>query len=140
MQVGHWDRENCPLYGVAGCPLFRGCLSIEVNGRAVRTFIIVRYIVGVRYSGVSVKRGSTVVWRPVQAGSQFAPTNSLHFWALLPHSFLFMYTLHWCKDCIYRARGCPEFAQISIDGPIRRCWRRGCLQARPGKFAICTDP
>ena len=56
----NWGRENCPLYGVAGCPLFRGCLSIEVNGRAVGTFRIVRYIVGVRYSGVSVKRGSTV--------------------------------------------------------------------------------
>ena len=55
-----WDRENCPLYGVAGCPLFRGCLSIEVNGRAIGTFRIVHYIVGVRYSGVSVKRGSTV--------------------------------------------------------------------------------
>ena len=27
----NWDRENCPLYGVAGCPLFRGCLSIEVK-------------------------------------------------------------------------------------------------------------
>ena len=37
----------CPLYGVAGCPLFRGCLSIEVNGRAVGTFRIVRYVVGV---------------------------------------------------------------------------------------------
>ena len=56
----NWDRENCPLYGVAGCPLFRGCLSIEVNGRAIRTFRIVLYIVGVHYSGVSVKRGSTV--------------------------------------------------------------------------------
>ena len=56
----NWDRESCPLYGVAGCPLFRGCLSIEVNGMAVGTFRIVRYIVGVRYSGVSVKRGSTV--------------------------------------------------------------------------------
>ena len=33
----NWDRENCPLYGVAGCPLFRGCLSIEVNGRTVGT-------------------------------------------------------------------------------------------------------
>ena len=58
--VYNWDRENCPLYRVAGCPLFRGCLSIEVNGMAVGTFIIVRYIMGVRYSGVSVKRGSTV--------------------------------------------------------------------------------
>ena len=44
-----WDRESCPLYGVAGCPLFRGCLSIEVNGRTVRTFGIVRYIMDVRF-------------------------------------------------------------------------------------------
>ena len=40
------DHENCSLYGVAGCPLFRGCLSIEVNGRTVWTFGIVHYIVG----------------------------------------------------------------------------------------------
>ena len=52
--------ENCPLYRVAGCLLFRGCLSIEVNGRTVRTF---SYIVGVRCSGVSVKRGSTILQR-----------------------------------------------------------------------------
>ena len=57
----NWDRENCPLYGVVGCPLFRGCLSIEVNGRAIRTFRIVRYIVGVRFSGVSIKRCSTAL-------------------------------------------------------------------------------
>ena len=43
----NWDHKNCPLYGVAGCPLFRGCLSIEVNGGTVRTFRIVCYIVGV---------------------------------------------------------------------------------------------
>ena len=36
------------------------CLSTKVNGRTVGTFRIVRYIVGVRFSGVSVKRGSTV--------------------------------------------------------------------------------
>ena len=35
-------------------------LRIEVNGRAVGTFRIVRYIVGVYYLGVSVKWGSTV--------------------------------------------------------------------------------
>ena len=45
----------------SGVSAIQGCLSIEVNGRAVRTFIIVRYIVGVRYSGVSVKRGSTIL-------------------------------------------------------------------------------
>ena len=36
-------------------------ISIEVNGRAVGTFRIVRYTGGVRYSGVSVKRGTTVL-------------------------------------------------------------------------------
>ena len=55
--------KTVPLYGVAGCPLFRGCLSIEVNRRTVGTFGIVRYIVVVRCSGVSVKRGSTVLLR-----------------------------------------------------------------------------
>ena len=54
------DRKNCLLYGVAGCLLFRGCLSVEVNGRTVWTFGIVHYIVGVRCWGVSIKRGSTV--------------------------------------------------------------------------------
>ena len=35
----NWDRESCPLYGIAGCPLLRGCLIIEVNGRTVGTLI-----------------------------------------------------------------------------------------------------
>ena len=26
----NWDRESCPLYGVAGCPLLRGCLQSNV--------------------------------------------------------------------------------------------------------------
>ena len=43
-----WQRENCLLYGVAGCLLFRGFLSIKVNGGTVGTFGIVRYVVGVR--------------------------------------------------------------------------------------------
>ena len=43
------------IHRVAGCPLFRGCLSIEVNGRTVGTFRIVRYIMG-----VCSDRGSTV--------------------------------------------------------------------------------
>ena len=49
-----WDCENCLLYGVAGCVLFRGCLSIEVTGKTFGTFRIVRYIMGVHFSGVSV--------------------------------------------------------------------------------------
>ena len=40
----NWDRESCLLCGVVTCPLFRGCLSIEVNGRTVGIFGIVRYI------------------------------------------------------------------------------------------------
>ena len=35
---------------------------IEVNGRTVRTFRIVHYIMGVRFSGVFVERDSTVVY------------------------------------------------------------------------------
>ena len=31
VQMG--GKESCSLYTLAGCPLFRGCLSIEVNGR-----------------------------------------------------------------------------------------------------------
>ena len=46
--VYNWDRESCLFYRVAGCPLLRGCLSIEVNGRTVGTFRIVHYIMGVR--------------------------------------------------------------------------------------------
>ena len=37
--------KQCPLYGVAGCPPFRGFQCIEVYGEAIGT---VRYIVGVR--------------------------------------------------------------------------------------------
>ena len=46
-KVGEWEREKCPLYKVVGCLLFRGCLSIEVNGTTVGAFGIVRYIMGV---------------------------------------------------------------------------------------------
>ena len=28
-----WDRESCPLYGVAGCPLLRGCLLKLTGGQ-----------------------------------------------------------------------------------------------------------
>ena len=42
--VYEWDCKNCLLYRVTGCPLFRGCLSIE---RTVGTFGIVHYIMGV---------------------------------------------------------------------------------------------
>ena len=71
--------DECPLIGVVEYCLrtigtaktvcytekrdvhYLGCLSIEVNGRTVRTFKNVRYIMGVRFSAVSVKRGSIVL-------------------------------------------------------------------------------
>ena len=59
-------------YTVAGCPLFRG----KVNGRAVGIFRIVRYSVGVRYSGVSVKRGSTVAANDACLIISHLPTQS----------------------------------------------------------------
>ena len=40
-----------------------------------------------------------VVCRPVQVGALFTRTKSLHFQALQPLSVLFIYTLHWCKQC-----------------------------------------
>ena len=45
----------------SGVSAIQGLLiSIEVNGRTVGTFRIVRYVMGVRFSGVSVKRSFTV--------------------------------------------------------------------------------
>ena len=46
--VYNWDHENCPLYAVVGCLLFRVRFNIGVNGRTVGTFGIVCYLVGVR--------------------------------------------------------------------------------------------
>ena len=58
-----WSAKACPLYGIARCPLFRGCFTIGVYGATICTWVSVRYKGGVRSSEVSVKRGSTVcIW------------------------------------------------------------------------------
>ena len=60
----NWDRENCPLYGVAGCPLFRDCLSIEVNRMAqselseLSVISWVSAIQGCLSSGILLRRAS----------------------------------------------------------------------------------
>ena len=46
--------------------------------------------------GIDAER---VVSSPVLDGTMFAPTQILHFQALLPLSFLFMCTFHWCNQC-----------------------------------------
>ena len=36
-----------------------------------------------------------VIWRPILVGALFAPTQALHFQAILSRSFLSIFTLHW---------------------------------------------
>ena len=47
-----WDRKSCPLYGVTRCPLFRGCLSIEVNGKTVGVGTKIDWPVGLSHHSV----------------------------------------------------------------------------------------
>ena len=39
----------------------------------------------------------------------------------------------------YRGKRSPEFPQISIFGPVRRCMKPGSLRPHTGKCAFCTD-
>ena len=39
---------------------------------------------------------------------------------------------------LYRARGIPEFTQISIHSAMRNCCSRGSLQASPRRCGFCT--
>ena len=80
-----------------------------------------------------------VVCGPVQVGTLFAPTQGLHFQDLLPHSFLFMFTLHWCKHTQREVAPNSELWQISIDDRIWRCMRQSSLEARAGRYVFCTD-
>ena len=67
----------------------------------------------------------------------FCTKTRITLWVLHSRSFLFMYTLRWCKHgttvkCI------PEFPQIYTDGTIRRCMKTACFLARTAKWAFCT--
>ena len=57
-QVG---AKTCSLYGIARCPLFRGCFTIGVYGARLQTWVSVRHNECVRSSEVSVKRCSTLL-------------------------------------------------------------------------------
>ena len=57
------------------------------------------------------------------------------FWGLLSHSYLLICTSRWCKHGTM-AISSLELTQISVDGPIRRCLRRGSLQARTGLWVF----
>ena len=62
--------EMWPLYGVEGWPHIRGFVSTVLYGDAFGTKVSGRHREGGRFSGVAVKRGSTVsslVPRPLPA-------------------------------------------------------------------------
>ena len=62
--------------------------------------------------------GDGVVCRPVPVGAPFAPTQRFHFQALLPLSFLFICTFHWCKHCtgVEEAPNLRKFSFTALRG------------------------
>ena len=83
--------------------------------------------------GIDAER---VVSRPVLDGTLFAPTQILNFQTLLP---LVSFSYAPSIGANYRARVCPEFPQISIDGGMTSSCR-SILQARSRRYTFCTDP
>ena len=51
------------------------------------------------FAALFVIAAEGVVCRSVTVGAHFAPTQGLHFQAFHHLSFLFIGTLHWCKQC-----------------------------------------
>ena len=66
--------------------------------------------------------GDRVVCRAVPVGALFAPTQGLHFQALLPHNFLFICFLHsiWCNHCtvLEEAANLRKFRLTALYGAI----------------------
>ena len=80
-----------------------------------------------------------VVCGPILVGTLLAPTQGLQFQALHPLSFLLTCTLHWCKHCTVLEVG-TDVHKISNDGAMRNYSAETNLQARPRRYAFCTDP
>ena len=59
----NWECKNCPLYGVARCPLFRGCLNLKGMEGQSGILELSIIIVGVHSRGVFDKWGSSLVFR-----------------------------------------------------------------------------
>ena len=79
-----------------------------------------------------------LICTPVLVGTLFAPTQGLHFQVLHPLSFLFIYTLYWCKYCTVLAVT-TNVRKISNDGAMRNCSACTYLQDRPRRCAFGTD-
>ena len=62
----NWGYESGPLYGVSGCPLFRGCLSEWKDNRDFQNFPLYR---GCPLLWGAIKWGSTVYPSAVQCWS-----------------------------------------------------------------------
>ena len=54
-----------------------------------------------------------IVCMPILVGAPFAPTLGLHFRTPQPLSFLFICTLHWCKQCTGR-NVAPNFRKLPL--------------------------
>ena len=54
-----WDWIYCPLYGVAGCPFWRGYERTELYDKTIGTCEFVRY------NAVSVVEGCPLSWVPL---------------------------------------------------------------------------
>ena len=80
------------------------------------------------------KHSEVKIWllsRPARVCGLFAPTQELYFWALLPHSFLLIWTLLCCKHGTV-ATGCTEFTYITIIAHIPRSQNLVIFTARTG--------
>ena len=80
-----------------------------------------------------------LICRPVLVGPLFTTTHGLHFQALHPLSFLIICTLHWCKHCTL-LEVTTNVRKFPITALCKNCSRRSGLQARPRRYAFCTDP
>ena len=67
ISIMHRDGMYCPHYGIGGCPHFRGSNCTQVYVNAFGTMHSVCIIVNVCISGVSGRRGRTVVYNSLCA-------------------------------------------------------------------------
>ena len=75
---------------------------------------------------------------PYQSGGLSAPTQGLHFWVNLPHSFHFLCTLLWYNHCTVQ-EAAPKCTQICIHGHIRHCSTWSIWRAGTGRCVFCTN-
>ena len=120
-RVVSWPVHDCTLFPPTQGFYFQVLLPLSFL--CICTFHWCKHCTGLDGAPNFLKFQLTALWRvhaevlcmPVPDDTPFAPTQGIHFQALLLLSFIFICTLHWCK----RYSGlevAPNFPQISIDG------------------------